>query len=67
MSFLVITGNGLSQKMGFSSEVAVYLERNGTLNQYRCAYDALLKMLVKQLSTDCSSMTEGQKEQINVF
>ncbi len=46
--FLVITGNGIAQETDFSSEVAVYLERNGTLNQYRFAYDELLKMLVKQ-------------------
>lgn len=37
-----------AQEEDYSSEVAVYLESNGSLIQYRSAYDELLKMLAKQ-------------------
>jgi len=37
-----------AQETDFTSEVATYLESNGTLDQYEYAYEELLKMLVKQ-------------------
>lgn len=46
--FFAITWNVNAQESDFSSEVATYLESNGTLNQYGFAYDELLKMLGKQ-------------------
>ncbi|TMM58057.1 DUF2059 domain-containing protein [Maribacter algarum] len=46
--FLAISFNSNAQETDFTSEVATYLESNGTLNQYEFAYDELLKMLGKQ-------------------
>jgi len=46
--FLTISWQVNAQETDFANEVATYLESNGTLNQYEYAYDALLKMLVKQ-------------------
>lgn len=46
--FLAISFNSCAQETNFSDEVAMYLESNGTLNQYEFAYDELLKMLAKQ-------------------
>jgi len=45
---LTISLNVSAQETDFSSEVAAYLESNGTLNQYNFAYDQLLQMLGKQ-------------------
>lgn len=42
-SFLVF-----SQEVEFSDDVAIYLDRNHSLDQYGYAYDELLKMLEKQ-------------------
>ncbi len=44
----MISWNVNGREEGFSSEVASYLESNGTLNQYEFTYDELLKMLNKQ-------------------
>lgn len=46
--FLLISSSTIAQETDFSDEVAIYLESNGTLNQYKYAYDELLKMLGKQ-------------------
>lgn len=46
--FLIISWNVNAQEEDFSSEVATYLESNGTMEQYGFAYDELLKMLSKQ-------------------
>lgn len=46
--FLTISFWANAQENDFSSEVATYLESNGTLDQYGFAYDELLKMLGKQ-------------------
>lgn len=46
--FLTVSWNVSGQEADFTSEVATYLESNGTLDQYKFAYDELLKMLGKQ-------------------
>ena len=46
--FLVLSFFGNAQEKNSSAEVAMYLESNGSLNQYSFAYDELLKMLEKQ-------------------
>jgi len=46
--FLAINWNVNAQETDFSSEVSDYLESNGSLIQYRSAYDELLKMLATQ-------------------
>jgi len=46
--FLTISFHGYAQKIDFSTEVATYLQSNGTLNPYDFAYDELLKMSGKQ-------------------
>lgn len=65
--FLAISLNACGQETDFPSEVATYLESNGTLNQYEFAYDELLKMLVKQYPKSESTANgweylEGNKE-----
>ncbi len=65
--FLMISWNGNAQEADFSSEVANYLESNGTLTQYEFAYDELLKMLNKQYPKSESTANgweylEGNKE-----
>lgn len=46
--FIGISWNVKAQQTDFSTEVSVYLESNGTLNQYGFAFDELLKMLGRQ-------------------
>jgi len=46
--FLMLSWQVNAQETDFTSEVATYLESNGTLDQYEYAYEELLKMLVKQ-------------------
>ena len=49
-----------AQETDFSTEVAAYLNNNGTMKQYEYAYDELLKMLGKQFpKTDATA--EGWK------
>ena len=41
----MISTDAIAQEVDYSSEVATYLESNGSLKQYEFAYDQLLKML----------------------
>lgn len=45
ISIFLISTAATAQEADYSSEVATYLESNGSLKQYEFAYDQLLKML----------------------